>query len=286
MTAPTLVTTLSTIVSIGVVVGTPSATPAQPSTPADAAGTYYIPLAYVRVATGFTASTIVLSSDILEVAPIQPFARSLGGASMGIANQQNKFNGTVMSTSNISTWANAAILGTGAGRPRAFMPPTQVGVQSIQVAMDLSTFNSANWSHQNGSVVDDSTDWRDRTFRTSIQLAPPNASNGSFAWEHGVSFSTNFVPQVQVNAMSLNTTVTQLSGSYRANGVTVGGSAPADSRLLAFIDPDDFPVVTPGVGFGLYVDGSTGYIKAYIPSTSSNVLAYFWIDSTGPYPNK
>src|SRR5258708_169454 len=65
VTPTSVVITLATNLVAGVVTGTPSGTPVLPSLPTDAAGSYYIPLAYVRVPTGFTAGSTVATTDIM-----------------------------------------------------------------------------------------------------------------------------------------------------------------------------------------------------------------------------
>lgn len=160
ISSQTVSTTNETTVTVAVSTGTPSATPALPSLPADAGTSYYIPLAYVRVPTGFNATSTVAIKDIMVVAPIKSLK---GGTSPGTVASVP--GGSTLTSTQLNTWA------TTGNRPRmGIMPPTAQGGVSKIITISMPGATLADWSHRRDDVIDDSIDWRNRLTRWTAQI--------------------------------------------------------------------------------------------------------------------
>ena len=212
--ATSVIPQLITTVSIAVVNGTAAASPVFPAIPADTIGTsYYIPLAYVRVPNGFGGSATVAVTDICDATPalgLYSSARAMP------ANGQFKAGGVVIPTAVQQSW------GATGTRPTAYAPPA-IGMGPTRfILLDLLSASSANWSHQNGSVVDNSTDWTLRWFKT---IAYSN-NVGKFSSEHPppalpTPGSGADCPSDMTSGLS--GTPVQLGHSMAANGAGVCG---------------------------------------------------------------
>ena len=184
--------TQSVHVSLSVVTGTPSATPALPSIPADAAGTYYIPICYVAIQNGFTGTTALTGKNIFCAAPIIGNSSKITGAQV-IRPASSLYtagtNGSIKQA-NLTTWA------TNGQRPAWYVSPEAIGGDSLFILMDLSDASTANWSHTNGSVIDlGYKTWLDRYFHWVILLESTTTKFASNpASPEGAPSTTTFLP--------------------------------------------------------------------------------------------
>jgi hypothetical protein len=149
--SPALVTT----VTVGVVAGTPAASPDWPAVPSDSAGTYYIVLGYVRVPNGFGAGSTVLSTDVAIMAPMLHMSNAAGAASLKVADSHYKNGGLVLTAAAIQAWGSS---GT---------PPTRFYPTSMESSLTTLFFTFDSSIHVNGSVID-SRDWSKRKCRYVI----------------------------------------------------------------------------------------------------------------------
>lgn len=195
VSSPTVVTTLVQQLTIRVAQGTPSATPAPPPPPADGGGTFYIPLAYVRIDASFSATSTILPQDILCIAPIVSLSRVAGSFAVQPANHQFAPGGTALTAARLGTWGAAANQ-----RPPFYLPPEMVGGESRVIAIDFSV--PQNQSHAGVlAVVDDSRDWRNRIFRwTCFVRGAPNGTVAGFAWQVPTP-AQNIVPSARAGGV-------------------------------------------------------------------------------------
>ncbi len=281
--------TSTTSVTVAIVAGTPGASPAFPTIPADSGSIYYIPLAYVRVPNGFNGTSTVANKDINEVAPILAIDRATGGSTLRPANQSNKVGGAAISATGTGG-ANGVLNWTGAAgtRPGLYMPPSMTGMESRIVAIDLSSGSSTDWSHQHGGIVDDSIDWRKRVFKW---FALVDGGTDKFPWN---SSGGNKICNGENIIAGPNTTDL---GSKKAYQHGFGQSFAQESitalmwaaQFQSLTNGDNYsnvPValMTTGTFVGLYIDASTGALKVYI--TGNPTAQFFiWLDATAPYTN-
>jgi hypothetical protein len=305
LSAPTLPAFLLSPVTVGIVTGTPGAAPALPSLPADAAGVYYVALAYVAIPPGFTGGTTVLvtegirstticGSDGAGANPVPTAARfsPLHAGRIRAANGNN--DGNNAGTGSISVYSdssNAAQFYAPNNRPNGWCPPDWVGGEEIFIQLDLLI--AATASHVNGAIVDNSTDWRARIFRVEASLDPGiaqfatspacvGAGSGTSA-AVGVPYCPN---PIQTYGGSSPPYVT-LANSLGLDAA-IGG---ASSSTLLYLDGS---TTTPyGVGallgssaankVGLYVD-STGAMRVFIAGVPG-ASVFIWVRATGKMPN-
>lgn len=259
ITSTSVVTRLATTVTLGTTVGTAAASPVWPAVPADAAGVYYIPIAYVRIPNGFISSSTVLTTDIAIQAPILRISRAAGVPSVSVADQCH-----TVSTAEQQSW------GSSGTRKRMWMPPDLTGGDQLVVIIDASDASSANWSHQNNGVVD-SRDWRNRLTRYVICCDSGTDGNlfGHFPWNHTSGFLTPA-------GTSVSTT----------NAVGIGQTFRSDIGNAAGATGSSFVAMDDGAFVNLYCDTADGgKLKAAI-SGSPNCVVIFWIDFTAPFTNK
>ncbi len=264
-------------VTITVLQGTPGATPTLPALPADSAGNYNIPLTYVRVPNGFSASSTIAGTDLRTsvngtgATPVSSY-RSMGGDTVvEPATGNNDATGTYAISGDFA-W-NAA---TGP-RPGPFMPNDWVGGKQILADLDLSNASSAHWSHQSLSVVDASIDWRNRRFRIDVYTCTAAAGH---KFDHDPSGSTIRIPWSRVDGTTFSTNM----GNSMAhdNTVTDGG---ADTSLISDQTNSNNTSIASGGEVSLYVNQVTGALKVFIGATAPTCRIQFWITATGQFPN-
>jgi hypothetical protein len=259
-------------ISVGVTQGT-SGGP-KPTLPPDGGGTFFFPLANVRVPANFSALSTVASTDIEDLAPYVPLALTTGASILVPANHQYKEGGTVLSSAGFA-W------GSGGARPGPVIPPTMSGCEGRLIAIDVQAAASASWSHQNGSVVDDSRDWRNRIFRWFAIVNP--SAQALFPWDHG-----NAVPARVVAATGATP-----QGGWMAFGF--GQSFVPDGQVMCSPPLSvNFPVaaqvnalnatLVAGAYVALAVDPSSGALKVYVNGVPG-VRAFFWLEASGQFPN-
>lgn len=261
---------LQSTVSVAVVAGTPGATPALPVLPVDAAGNYNIPLAWVRVPNGFSSSSTVATTDIRSnvlanngASSISRYAAPWSGTKIEVANGNNDGAGTYATN---FPWSASA-----GGRPGPFLPPDWVGGRQLLVEIDALTPGS--YSHTNGSIVDDTVDWRYRIFPLVMCQASTSAK-----FANDVSGATTV--RLPVASPTTNTAqVVQMSSSCAADAILGAGTACVSDQSNS-----NNSAVTSGAGVGLYVDMSSGVLKAFI-SGSPGCRLVFFVMATAPFPN-
>lgn len=172
--------------------------------------------------------------------------------------------------------------GSAGGRPGPVLPPTMSGSAGLHVAIDVLAQASANWSHQPGSIVDDSRDWRNRIWRW-FAVVNTNAQV-LFPWDR-----SNALPPRVIAA-----TGTTLQGGGMAFGF--GQSFVADSLgVIKFpVQTLAMPMVAQlsvqnanlpqGTNVVLYVDMTSGALCIAITGTPS-IRAFFWLEASGQFPN-
>lgn len=272
-TLTSIVIVQNTTADVGVVTGTPSTTPALPNAPSDGAGNYYIPLAYVRIPNGFNGTSTVLPTDIFGVAPIANISRATGVIKANPANSLNKPTGVPLSraTNGSSDWGkNGAV-----SRPSVFMPPSMTGMDAIYVALDCLSPSNSNWSHIDGSIVDDSIDWRNRLFTCFV-----SSDNGtvSFPWEPS---PTSWLPKganFSLNGTGSKLTI-QMAQSFNDE---YSGGLKADVINLS----NSNSVVAASQSLKLYVDLADGKLKFTSTSTLPAAKVFVTIFASAQYPNR
>ena len=272
-------TTLSTTVTVNVVYGTATGSPIAPTIPADSGGSYNIPLAYVWVP-NFSASTgFTLVHMVEDIAPLL-FA-SPGSSSVSMRTARFNYDA--------SLWANS--LGTSkgltsGGRQQTFIPRTMGGVESIQLAIDVLSASSASWNIATGQVVDDTIDWRNRTFVINA-CAQGASSPGSttFAWGVANTDTTsthNLVP-CRLGGSTAGAQSTVIMSQSMTND-SVGGIG-VTGPLIAVLDNSRMSSVDVGGYLALWVDPSTGALKVAVSGTPK-VMYYIWVQASGQMSNR
>lgn len=258
-------------VTIGVVTGTPGASPALPVVPADAAGNYFIPLAWVRVVNGFSAGSTLQTVDIRScvlghdgTTPVSTFSNPSGGDRLRPATGNNDTSGTIQTRA--FPWS-----ATSHARPGPFLPPEWKGSDGLIVEVDVSDASSANWSHNDGDIVDASVDWRKRVFQT---LAV--GSSTRFFANDAAHAGASMLPGPGVGASNYNT---QPAHSFVADSIVSGTSALVSGQTQATISDMDASGVVD-----LYVDMTTGALKIHLSGTPK-CRVFFWIQASGAFPN-
>jgi len=287
ISSPTVVTTLVQNVVVMVEQGTPSATPAPPAPPGDGGGTYYIPLAYVRIAVGFSATSTLLPADLLPVAPVVSLARIAGGLCLQPANQQFVPGGAALSAASLAAW------GAGGRRPSFLLSPEMVGGESRIVAIDFSSPSSP--SHPGAlAIVDDSRDWRKRLFRwTCFAYGPAAATSNQidFVWAGPSLWSGSHPPKFVPNASAVGVgqDIQWGFGQSFVADVLLGSFAGALAMLVNPPSASNPPSQLAQIGetIGLIVDLNDGKLKLYLRSSTPYppFMLFVWIDATAPFPN-
>lgn len=275
VTTGATVTQLACTVSIAVVTGTPAASPALPSIPADGGGIYYIPLAYVMIPNNFGGSSTIKTWHVMPAAPTPiALSKGLGGANAMPANQQGSALGTNVTATRVASWANNSTASISA-RPTAFMPSDMIGSEDLWIALDMSGGTTSNWSHQSGTVVDNSRDWRNRIFYGHWVAGAPTSNPGGFPWSRVSGSAPSFLtPQRQ---MTVYSTFGQ-SFADDSSGL-VGG---ATNGLILNVSPTQLTNMAVSSQVALYVDTS-GVLRVWMAATSPNCCMFGWIRSSRPY---
>jgi hypothetical protein len=252
-----VVTTKRSTVTISVVIGTPGATPAKPTIPADSGSSYYIPLAYVLLLAGHTLTSSIAPRQIDEVAPVVSMSRATGAASLRVANGMYLEGGVVLTN---EPWTPSS------GRPLAYLPPTMNGKEELH-------FNLQEWTAPRTvtlggvGVIDNSVDWRMRNFKVVVSCASQAFASQGFASASTIAFPGVGYPIFQFLAQSFTEFVANKYALANLNNANTAGFMAAGSTLL------------------LYVDLASGSIKCDMGATDPACNFYFWIEATGQYNN-
>jgi hypothetical protein len=251
-----LSTTSVTRVRLDVQQGVPGSTPARPAPPADSAPTYYIPLAYVLLPAGHTLASAIPKANIFECAPVLSISRAMGVGSMAPASGMSSSSGIAVATEG---WT------PGTGRPKAFLPPTMTGSETVLIALkEISGTRTIALGQP--AIIDNTRDWRRRVFRITA-----NAEVGDFAWSASGSMpgpaSGSHVGIGVAN--SLNTT-------------TYAGT----SSLLYSFNPSDWTgIMASGSQVIIWVDSSTGFLMGFVGATDPACNFFVWLEASGQFNN-
>ena len=279
VTAASVVTRLATTVTLGVEAGTASATPVWPSVPSDAGDVYYIPLAYIRVANGFGATSTVLPEDIVEVAPCLAMSHASGVAAAEPANQQY-----VVSTTRQQAWGAAS-----GKRPTTFIPPTFTGLHSLFIALDLADEDAGFHSHLDGAVLDN-RDWRGRLCFWQAFVANDTLSAAGFPWDDDMQEYPGVGTLFDGSSMFPDA-ITE--GVQSSNRVWIGAGQTIvktfhelfpESSLIARLDDEQSDHMEDEIAI-VCDHANDGVLRLYKPG-NPRCRVFFKLDFTAPYSNK
>jgi hypothetical protein len=267
----TLVTTLTNPVTVGVVPGTPAAAPAAPALPNDAGGAFYVPLALVHIAPGFSATSTLSPLDIADVAPIARLTRGLSGTVLRPADVHFEAGGSYLTAARLGDW------GTGGNRPPLALPPSMAGGDAVVLALQLVDPNDRGWI-ADGAILDHSVDWRNRLFRVHYQL---RSANATLAWSRTSSPWPTMPSPFRGNPQTARVQGFDFSQSFQEDGTLFGGFAGA---AVFVIDQPSAAFMAPNTRIAVYVDLATGNLRLATTGTPG-AFALLWIEATAPYPN-
>ncbi len=193
------------------------------------------------------------------------------------ARPANQMNGTGTATVNGSlTWT-----GSTGERAGAFMPPTCNGVDTIFIALDLGNASSANWTHQNNDVVDDSRDWRGRIFKWTAFVSKGEQVCSAFAW-NGVTSNTSTPSAANIPSPGVENSIHQSYALGFGQSLYIDGSTK--SIVADLIAGSNVPttVQTSSTAVRLYCDPDTG--KLHVSITAAPVVTvFFWLEASGRF---
>lgn len=242
----TVTITKSNTVTLDVVEGAPSGSPAIPALPADAGDNYYIPIAYVYVPNGFNAGSTVSTGDLAIVAPVLTVAPAVGASSMRLANAHQKVGLSGVQFGQF-------------GLPQNFAPAVNgVGCETLAFYVDLTT---GSVSHTNGAIIDDSRDWRKRICRWSVVTEPSGA--GTFYRARGTMYGGSVASSV----------VTGHGTTFEVG--TIGYAIRIDGQTGVTTN------MANGSEFCIDVDSNGRLILNY--SGAPNCAFMVWLDLSGPF---
>lgn len=259
-----VVTQLATTVVLGVQAGTAAASPVWPTVPADAAGVYYIPLAYVRIPNGFGASSTVLKTDIAIVAPALTPSRGSGGASLKVATSLY-----TLTTAQQQAWGST---GT---RPTIYLPSSLTGAETLLVHLDLSNASSASWSHANDGVID-SRDWRGRLVKWHASVSSvANVAERPY----NLSYAAVYNAKDAANASGAAVVCYGFGQTIENDGTTV--------CTVAHLAADKFDAMADASNsVSIRCDLTTGALKLRVEGgTSPQVCIWLWLEFSAPFEN-
>ena len=244
-------TTKKTQVSVVILAGTEGATPALPPTPADGAGSYYIPLAYILLTHPFIPGTTPITAGMVNtVAVVLAPPQFVGGSPLRPANRCHKSG-----VSFGAAWTIAA------GRPAAHLPSSMVG--KIERVFGLEFSGSEESVAAGATLVDDSIDWRGRIIKVKAYVGA--IANVGLAW--GKSAAPSSWPQ---------------SAEVTKEIVTFTGGKSSPPFYLSNLDDTD------GLATGatlLLVVNSSGNIEIERGATNPNHSVLYWIEASGQFYN-
>lgn len=275
VSAVSVVLNTKTTVTLDTINGTPAASPTYPTIPADAAGVYYIPLAYVLIPGSFNSSTVLDREAIYEVAPIITLHSATGGVSSRPANQQWAEAGTVDTNQSGSDAAASTY------RPGAYLPPTMVGREERIILIQTGL---APASHNDGDVVDNSCDWRFRYFKWTATAENGNTAADAFPSDRQAT-GTDIVSSAWNSQVGV--TVAHGVGQSFVNDAAKGG-------IFSVADGAGTACVLRGTYLSK-IGGGSDYVMIYVRDTDGALVVKFsgsptaqvliHLSATGPYSN-
>lgn len=252
----TVVITKLTSISVAVQTGTPAASPAWPVIASDSGGTYYIPLAYVRVPNGFNGTATVDSKDIAVVAPTLRLAAATGAFTLSPADQQFTVGGGAgITTTTIASWGNNQ-----ASRPAHWLPSSMSGGETVVAYLDLTTGSE---THANNAVVD-SRDWRGRLVRWTACVDPTVSIVDSFYSAEQTGDDTN---------------------NQIASGMGYTGHNASASRKFLDLPSTHLGAMNDGSVIQIYADNSDSGKMKVTYTGSPNCKVLLWMDFSGQIEN-
>lgn len=255
-------------VTVAILTGTPGTTPALPTLPADGAGTYNIPIAYIRVPNGFSSTSTVATQDIRSttVNGVMDYVDVRGGLKARPCNGNNDGNATFNAGGSFA-W-NPASAGN---RPGPWLPPDWIGGSVFVAEVDNESSSSAAWSVASLGIVDNSIDWRNRIIKVA------GSWSGTYKFGNdptGYSGTGILIP----NASQLGTTLVP-TGSLGSTFASDGVNPPSTTTYVTV-----WQAAQSGQTVALLVNMTDGSLRWY--STGNTLSRYFfWIESTGQFPN-
>jgi hypothetical protein len=267
-----VVTHLLTTVTLAVVEGTPGVTPTRPSITADSGGTYYIPLAYVRLPTGYTT---ISDLDILPCAPIlTEHHKATGSNTIRPATGCNISNAPLITGLPAAGFKGLSEWGTSsANKPAHFLTPEMTGSQTLMMAIDLSSALAADWSIALSATIDNSKSWQNYLFHTIAW-----ANTGDFAWKNGAVTASTIVPNFEnVTDVSQN----MFSGQSFIDDNHLGGNNGVVCRIPAA----RMSAMAGGTDVYLYVDYADGGALKVSVQGVPLVRLFLIVQAFGPMTN-
>ncbi len=242
VTSQSVSTSTKTTVTLGVTQGTPAATPVFPTIPPDVAGvSYYIPIAYAQILSGFLAVSGVLdAAQIVTVAPCLHMAKETGAVSASVMTSSYELTGEQYLTAPVPRI-----------RSNRFVPSSMTGGESVWVLIDLTSAVPGERSHASHDVLD-SRDWRNRlctVFAYFGDLAT------EAAWASSVDDPTAVRPHgrpPQFSAVA-NPSVWTMGQTMIATGYPT-----VDSSAIAIISDNNTDALAVDTLVAFYVDHADG----------------------------
>lgn len=262
-----------TTVTLGVITGTPSASPAVPSGIADAGSVFYIPLALVRIPDGFNATSTVSHKDIIIYAPV--IVPSAGGNSISLPNKLNVPGSPTMSAAALVKWANGSWTGVSAGtgtQPPAYLPTTAVGGETLMFYYQYDATNPSHEGVASGVIIDD-RDWRGRVVRWNAYVFNPAGFGQGAAL--GLTNSATYQAHDGYNGTSGSSTTSLRS--RHGIGHTMSDIATTSGSVMR-LDLDGTGAGTEFIRLDIDPDGQ---LILTHPTPSSSALIYIYLEFTG-----
>ena len=252
-------------VVVAAVQGVEGTAPTLPALPADGAGTYYIPLAYIRIFTNFSSGSKIAATDIRATTYlVSKFQSVQAGMNLCAAGGNNDANPAFAPGSTFFPWDMSATY----GRPGPWLPPEWVGGKSVYAQIDMLGASST-WSHQGTgpthavALVDGSIDWRNRIVRVTWAAS----ATEQFATDPTVTTPFRALPS------KFDTAATTLSNSFQPDAVYATNSSTIWDNEWS-----------PGNDAALVVSQVDG--KLYLCADGlPDARVVFWIDASGQFPN-
>lgn len=255
---------------VSVLTGTPAATPAIPSLPADSGGNYNIAIAAVLVPNGFSATSTVLTTQIRDQVGNLNLTNGAGQTVAALheavtqhvkpASGNNDRAGTYATNRPYTTT-----------RPGMFLPPGMAGGGQ----MFVEVYNVVSTpSHPNNSIVDNSIDWRNRMVVVFVQTT----TSITFA-NDPTGTPGNVMPlySAQPAVVSSHVPFLQMSQTFQPDAtLATNGSTVIVLGTSATVD---------GTTVGLYVLSTDGTLRWSSSGASPNASYAFWIWYSGQFPN-
>lgn len=264
-TAPAAAQTISVRqecpITLGVVKGAEGVTPARPALPADGAGAYYVPLAYVFLSHPFTGAVPVDETAIHEVMNVLPLSRGVSGVSASPVDGLFKVGGCLTTLLDFVP----------GGRPDPHLPPTMQGAH-----LKLIPWDGLIMPPGATTVIDESMDWRKRGFLWFAQ------AGGDWAWAG--SSPPDLTPSFyQALASNFGVKFMMYGGqSFKDDGTASCGLA---GGVVAVVTATNLSALAGSSSIHLVARASDGKLCAVVSATNPGIRVFFWVLATGPYGN-